>query len=236
MKRIWKQMAGILLALTMVLAAVPAEMTSAAVYYEGIPTEMTVTLYSRKDTAAGTKKNKQYIAGYGKEGKKLKKLKSSDKSVAELSKVTTKYGTSLYVTAKKPGTATLSYKAGAKSYEIKVTVQKYQNPVNSIKIGKKMINGEKFNKRSTCILKYKDFANKKVRINIQLAEGWSFDQKLSMGKYVDALYYFQKGWMKSEDMKNGKSIRVKGGAPFEFGCDVVNDVTGQKEHINVIFR
>ncbi len=57
-----------------------------------------------------------------------------------------------------------------------------------------------------------------------------------LNNYVDNLYYFQKGWMKSRDMKNGKPIRIKGGAPFEVGFTAINDVTGQCESINIIFR
>ncbi len=186
MRKIGKQMAGILLTLTMVLAAIPADMVSAH-FYEEAPTKMVATLYSPKDIAAahGKLKNRHSIGGYS---KKVKKLKSSNKSVAELSKETFPYGrtyTALYVNVKKPGIATLSYKVGSKTHKIKVTVRKYENPVHSIKVGKKVISGKKFNKRSACVLKYKDFANKKTKINIKLAENWTFEKKRNLNNYVD---------------------------------------------------
>lgn len=60
----------------------------------------------------------------------------------------------LLVTLKKPGIANLKVKIGKKTYNSKIVVKKYVNPLESVKIGKTTIKGKAFNKNNIASVKY----------------------------------------------------------------------------------
>ena len=57
-----------------------------------------------------------------------------------------------------------------------------------------------------------------------------------VGFQYDAISYFQKTWQKSEDVKNGSIVPIKGGSGFQIMTAVVNDKTGQVEHLLLWFK
>ncbi|MCD7744599.1 MAG: hypothetical protein LUI13_04820 [Lachnospiraceae bacterium] len=237
MKRMWKRIISLMMVFLMLQSVIPAQAASTKL---DVPSELTMTLYSSKKDVQwyGGSLNKQYLV-YSPNS--IKNMKSSNSKVVKISKS----GTSVYLTAKKAGTATVSFKTGGRTYKIKVTVVKYQNPVSSVAIGSTTIAGSKFDKAATTNVKYSKFANKKVKVMFTLAEGWSVkesehtnvksngDVSVSTGAYLE---YARKGWAKSDSFKNGKKVSVKGGAGFFIICTAVNDSTGQEETITINFK
>ena len=156
-------------------------------------------------------------------------LKSSSSSKAKLAKSELKNGgkreTILYVKPKKVGTSTLSLKVKSKTYKIKVNVKKYQNPLASVKVGNKTLNMSKLKKTSNYKLSYAQFAGKKQKISVKMAPGWKLEE----------MYYMRKTCQKTETVKNGSSVLIKGGAGFEFHIVVTNKKTGQLETVDLFF-
>ena len=127
----------------------------------------------------------------------------------------------LLVTLKKPGTANLKVKVGKKTYTSKVVVKKYENPLESVKVGKTTIKGKAFNKNNITSVKYSKFANKKTAIKFNVKKGWK----------VTVVAYGEKKWQQLPNIKNGSSVKVKGGKGFKFLALVENKKTGQTESV-----
>lgn len=123
------------------------------------------------------------------------------------------------------GTSTLSLKVKSKTYKIKVNVKKYQNPLASVKVGNKTLNMSKLKKTSNYKLSYAQFAGKKQKISVKMAPGWKLEE----------MYYMRKTGQKTETVKNGGSVLLKGGAGFEFHIVVTNKKTGQLETVDLFF-
>lgn len=87
---------------------------------------------------------------------------------------------------------------------------------------------KKFDTDPYRVISYSKFANKKAKVTFNLKKGWSFQ--------YDAISYFQKTWQKSEDVKNGSIVPIKGGSGFQIMTAVVNDKTGQVEHLLLWFK
>ena len=98
----------------------------------------------------------------------------------------------------------------------------------SVKVGNTTISGKKFDTDPYRVISYSKFANKKAKVTFNLKKGWSFQ--------YDAISYFQKTWQKSEDVKNGSIVPIKGGSGFQIMTAVVNDKTGQVEHLLLWFK
>lgn len=228
MKKITKRILALVVAMTMLLAAVPVYAAmpapSPSEIVVEIPKTETATLYPNSSW-----KFKTYYLGYISYAKKVT-VKSSNTSVATISTPHKAPGYAEFtLTLKKEGTTNLTIVADKKTYKCKLTVKKYTNPISSIKIGSKTISGSKWNKMDLYNLKYNDFKLKKSKITVKLKSGW----KLDNGGYMD---YFQKGWMKSERMKNGKTITIKGGAGFQIWVWAVNTKTKQRVMIRLNFK
>ena len=227
-KQIRKKSIGPLLAMAVFCTAIPVQASSNTNI--GLPDTETVTLYPSGDENSPNisyKKNDNkylaYVSG------KVTLLKSSSSSKAKLAKSELKNGgkteTILYVKTKKVGTSTLSLKVKSKTYKIKVNVKKYQNPLASVKVGNKTLNMSKLKKTSNYKLSYAQFAGKKQKISVKMAPGWKLEE----------MYYMRKTCQKTETVKNGSSVLIKGGAGFEFHIVVTNKKTGQLETVDLFF-
>lgn len=106
--------------------------------------------------------------------------------------------------------------------------KRIRNPVASVKVGNTTISGKKFDTNPYRVISYSKFANKKAKVTFNLKKGWSFQ--------YDAISYFQKTWQKSEDVKNGSIVPIKGGSGYKIMTAVVNDKTGQVEHLLLWFK
>ena len=106
----------------------------------------------------------------------------------------------LWVTIKKKGTTTLSFKWGSKNYKVKYTVKKYTNPVKTFKVGSKNY--------------AKLFAPSKQTYDSEAASGAStatkFTGKLKItpvkGWKVKKIYYWNTS-SKMKTVKNGAKVK-----------------------------
>ena len=171
---------------------------------------------------------------------KASSLKTSNKSVVSVvkqSKISDKdIGTHyyIYLKAQKPGTATVSVKFKGKTYKTRVTVKKYVNPIQSVKIGSTSVSGSKFNSSSIVNLSYAKFANKKVKTTVTLKKGWKLDTDFYLKTPV--VEYFQKNDLEGKPVKNGSKIPVKGGKGFEILVTAINEKTGLIEYISLVLK
>ena len=129
---------------------------------------------------------------------------------------------------KKVGKTLVTVKAGNITRKCALTVKEYVNPVASVKVGNTTISGKKFDTDPYRVISYSKFANKKAKVTFNLKKGWSFQ--------YDAISYFQKTWQKSEDVKNGSIVPIKGGSGYKIMTAVANDKTGQVEHLLLWFK
>ena len=83
----------------------------------------------------------------------------------------------------------------------------------------------KLKKTSNYKLSYAQFAGKKQKISVKMAPGWKLEE----------MYYMRKTCQKTETVKNGSSVLIKGGAGFEFHIVVTNKKTGQLETVDLFF-
>ena len=177
---------------------------------------------------------------------KASELKTSNKSVVSIKQVKQK-DTSLgryylYLKAKKPGTATVSVKLKGKTYKTKVTVRKYVNPVQSVKIGSSSVSGSKFNSASIVNLSYGKFANKKVKTTVVLKKGWKLDEyyywdsKQQKGSMLPGFEYFPKGEQEGRTVINGQKVAVKGGKGFEILIPAINEKSGLMEYVSLVLK
>lgn len=232
MKKIWKKMLAGVLILTMILGSVPVQAAAAQL---DIPKQKSVVLYSSKDTNFnGSKKNQCYL--YSVPGN-ITQLKSSKSSVASVFKKKEYGDNQIYLMLKKTGKTEISFKYKSKTYKTKITVNKYKNPIASVKVGSTILSASKFKTRSVQTLQYSKYANKKVKVAFNLAKGWEFKEIEDPDKILSGFYYFQKGWMKgSSFLKNNTAIKIKGGKGFIIAADVVNKKTGQEEVVTLFLK
>lgn len=144
--------------------AVPVQ---AAPADQALPKSVMVTIYPKDDRERANhiygKNEKSYLAYV--DGT-VKILKSSNPSVAKLLKnetnITGTKSTSLFVKPKKAGNTTVSLKSKSKTYQVKVKIKKYQNPLSSVKIGNKSLKMSKLKKSSNYILDYSQVCRKEA--------------------------------------------------------------------------
>ena len=220
MKKVLKQILTFSLIFIMVLSAVPVQ----AANPESSLTKQIVTLYPGKSNKI-TLFNGSYLS--------LGNLDTRNTSVAATvrnSSIATveanNYGVIAY--PKKVGKTLLTVKAGNTTRKYTLTVKDYVNPVASVKVGNTTISGKKFNTDPYRVISYSRFANKKTKITFNLKKGWSLQ--------YDGISYFRDGWAKSDDYKNGSAVSIKGGAGLKIMTTVVNDKTGQVEHLLLWFK
>ncbi len=143
MKRFIKRTAAVLLALTFIPASLPIR-SAAAVYY---PREATYYL-----SPAKKQQDVSFNVSLGGETLNKSAVKVSDKSIASLQtlEVTDDFhqfsqgagesnpqhnlSATIYIRPKKAGTTKISYTVGRKTYQTKVKILKYENPLKSLKI------------------------------------------------------------------------------------------------------
>jgi len=237
MKTTWKKILAIALALTVLFTILPVQAAEVQEIY--VPDSTATTLYPSKDIDPhyGTSKNRAYFCSVP---KKASSLKSSNKAVATLKQESQKWNGqthyTLYLVSKKAGTTTVSFKCNGKTYKTKVTVRKYVNPIKSIKIGNTTIAGSMFKSASNRTISYAKFADKKVKVKINLAKGWELTKSYVNGRFVGSFDCYQNGWAKSDSVKNGGTITIKGGSGYEITIAASNKKTGQIEIFYLTFK
>ena len=126
-----------------------------------------VTLYPKSSPSY---LDKQEVGACG--GKtKITNIKYTNKSIAKVTTGKKSYGYVLYVQPKKTGTLNITYKIGKDTHKVKVYVKKYVNPYKQIKINGKDITS-KFNKTNVCVLSYKQYKGKTVKLSFKRKRPW----------------------------------------------------------------
>ena len=208
--------------------------------------KVTLTLYNKKDVLYGFKKTKMnsQTLGYV-DGERVTNLKSSNRSVLTVSKTESPFGnriwTNIAANVKKTGTSTVSFETGGKTYKIKVTVKKYQNPISSIKIRNTTIRGSKFKSTSNYFLKWSKFKGKNTKVTVKLAKGWKFCHKefdYESGKLRPVILAYPGSFPKRvvPTVINGQSIKIKGKKGYTLNFTVEQRSTGRTEDISIIFK
>ena len=231
MKRFMKKLSAVMIAAMLVVMSVSIPVQAKTVTQ---PSRV-LTLYSSSartytsPLGSSVSANISIIGSTGK-SEKVTDIKTSNKSVVTVSsKVGAKALSAnsrrfIYVTAKKAGTATVSYKANGTTYKVKVTVKKYTSPFSSLKLGSSNITS-KFQKSSVYTLPYAKYANKNVRLSFKGKSGWT----------VSADYLDKAGKFQSEILKNNKTFKVTKKNSMLL-LSAVNNKTGQSETAVVIFK
>lgn len=194
-----------------------------------LESKITATLYPDKDRSGLGYYIGSTYDSYGMNGKTAVKVtaKSDNSRVATVKAKKLDGNWYIYATLKKPGTTNVTVKVNGKSYKTKLIVKKYVNPVSSIKVGKTIIKGSRFNKKTVYNLKYSKFANKKSTITVRLKKGWKLKWDVE---------YVKKGWQKNSNIKNGAALKIDGGKGFFISFTAQNTKTGQEEYVVVFFK
>ena len=220
MKKILKQLLTISLIFIMILSAIPVQ----AANTKSSLLKQTITLYPGKSNKI-TLFNSRYL--------NLGNIDTRNNSVSvtvrnpAIAKVEVN-NSGVFAYPKKVGKTLVTVKAGNITRKCALTVKEYVNPVASVKVGNTTISGKKFDTNPYRVISYSKFANKKAKVTFNLKKGWSFQ--------YDAISYFQKTWQKSEDVKNGSIVPIKGGSGYKIMTAVANDKTGQVEHLLLWFK
>lgn len=168
------------------------------------------------------------IVGTTDKNGKVTSIKSTDKSVAAIGtkagKGNAKSRKFIYITAKKAGTATVSYKADGTTYKYKVTVKKYTSPFSSLKLGGTNI-ASKLKKTNVYTLSYAKYANKNIKLSYKAKSGWS----------INADYLLSTKYQMADMVKNNGTFKVTRKNSMLF-LDATNAKTKQSESAIVIFK
>lgn len=168
------------------------------------------------------------IVGSTTKNGKVTSIGSTNKSVAAIG---TKTGNGeakgrkfIYITAKKAGKTTVSYKADGTIYKHKVTAKNYVSPFSSLKLGKTDI-ASKFKKTNVYTVPYSKYANKKIKLSYKAKSGWS----------VDAEYLLSAKKQKADWVKNNGTFKVtKKNSMLKLNA--TNTKTNQLESVIIIFK
>ena len=222
------------------------------------PTDIQKEVFATKynDTGkVGAGKNQAYL---GFTSDPVKKVTVSKTSVGTVKVDKQSYGTTLYFIPKKAGKTDVKVKIGSKTYTTSVTVFAYKNAVSKVKLASgKSVSGSAFSKKSVKTLKYSAYANKVVKPEITLKDGWKLcfsngDTSYETPKMVKDKYgnevpsdkmvtkrafcmYYKKGWQWGEEVKKGSQFKISGGAGFWISFWAKNTKTGQIEEIEIQF-
>lgn len=229
MKKFIKKLSTVMLAAMLVLMTVVIPVQAKTVTQ---PSRV-LTLYSSSarnyTSPLGTSVSANYyVVGSVAKTAKVTDIKTSNKSVATIAaKVGAGSASSrkfIYVTAKKAGTATVSYKTSGTTYKVKVTVKKYTSPISTLSLNGSSI-GSKLQKSSVYTLSYAKYAQKKVKVSYKAKSGWT----------VTANYLDKAGKFNAAIIKNNKTIKVTKKNSMLL-LDAVNAKTGQSETAVIIFK
>lgn len=163
--------------------------------------------------------------------KKIKNVRSSNKKVVEVTrvynkKVGAKKAVVMDVWAKKPGTATVTFKYGSKTYKMKYTIKKANNGLKSVRIGG--VSGDyasKFNSHCYCGVK-----NTKAPGNVKITAkpGWKV-KKVSYELSI-ASSWEGKTLFKSSKGKTSVTVRAKDFRTImQMKIECCNGKTGEEE-------
>lgn len=162
MKKTVKRLLVLLLALSMSVVA-PVKVSAKTIK----DYTADVTLYPKSSPSYS---DKQEVGACG--GKtKITNIKYTNKSIAKVTTGKESYGYVLYVQPKKTGKLNITYKIGKDTHKLKVYVKKYVNPYKQIKINGKNITS-KFNKTNVCVLSYKQYKGKTVKLSFKKKKSW----------------------------------------------------------------
>lgn len=165
-----------------------------------------------------------YIENFPKNGQ-VKNVKSSNTKVmkASWSKRDPEF---IRLKFKKTGKATISfdvvYGQTTKSLKSKVTVNKYQRPCSTFKIGKKNY-VSKLKGSSYYMTSYK--GNQKCKISIKPAKGWK----------LDSIYYYNNKMTKNKKIRNNTTIKMSGkkGSYTAVTADFINKKTKEWQSVTI---
>lgn len=158
-----KKLVKSFLALVLVLSMVMPVGVHAQEYKDGTKI---ATLYTK--TSQFYTKKQEMSSSYQ---QPITGIKYSNKSIAKVGSKKESYGYVLYVTPKKTGTINITYKVAGDTHKVKVVVKKYQNPFKQVKVNGKDVTAQ-FNKSNTCVLDYKKYKNKKVKLKFKKKTNW----------------------------------------------------------------
>lgn len=171
-KKTWKRVIALCTVFVMLLTAAPVYAKKQEGYSAEFFKKLTVAFrapYEKNDLmAVGS------ITGMGQD---KVKVKSSNPSVARVVR-DNKTGNYASFSAKpvKPGKATFYITPeGKKTYVIKITVIKYQNPVEYVKVGDTVIKGSDLDRTGNVNLSYDKFAGKNIKFVMKAInkDGWN---------------------------------------------------------------
>ena len=168
-KRIWKK-TGMLLLLLISLLCMQAVPANAKVPVPGIDSNFYVPIYN-----SNLHRSKMLYITNSSEGKAITGLKNSNPNVLSVDQT---FSSGLYISVKKAGTSTITFKYGGKKLKTTVTVFNWKNPCSSFKVGNKEFKS-KFNKSNGYNLNNQK-KQWKTTVNIKAKSGW----KLSKIQYV----------------------------------------------------
>ena len=209
MKNIMKKAISLLLAVMIMLTAIPV--MAAEPYYDIHTSETNILMPgSYEDYNIGSVGTAKATA------------KSSNTKIAT---VKIKKGV-IWVHAKKQGKVTITTKVGKKTYKTRLTFLNYVNPVSSVKIGSTTVKESRFNKTDTIYLSYSKYQNKKQKIKFNLKKGWK----------LRAISYLQRNWDMDEALKNGGSVKIAGGKGFSIWVCAENTKIKRTQYINIVFK
>ena len=160
-------------------------------------------------------------------------VKSSNPKIAIIEKEDeTGNDTTLSATPVKPGKATFYVTPkGKKTYTVKVTVVKYQNPISYIKIGNTTITGSAFDKTGNVNLSYDKFKGKNVRFIMKAmnSEGWQIQ------KHNIKAYNYSKNYYK-ELGRNGTFKLCGKKGDFQIGMYLKNPKKNLYMYLTITFK
>lgn len=172
MKKQFKKVLAMVLAMVMMLFVVPVSAASGSssdlkAYLPPKTATKTMTLQSTKEA--------WYLGSivFSKKARNVT-VSSSDPRVATVKTVKQSSDTiQIMVTPIKLGTTVITTKVSGKTYKNKVAIKNYVNPISSVKLGNTTISGSKFNKKDIYTLKYSKYAKKDNIISvIKAKKGW----------------------------------------------------------------
>ena len=244
-KTLKKMMALMIMAAVIMTSAVP---TLAAFQYD-----KNITEYFLDSSSILGPSGERIIVMHGMPGK-ISNVKSSNKSVVKIlsySNYDNKYNyfhsspTALknskdsYITyqAKKPGSSTISFKVGSKTYKSKIKVLKYVNPLSSLTLtgindGKSF--HEEFNKKTSIGLKVKKSVSN-AKITVKAKKGWVIT---SLRVSEQSHQYYDDDYKSARSSMSLKHIRLrKGNGTSDYytsiGIELMNKSNGGKIYLSL---
>lgn len=227
-KKTWKKVIALFAAFVMLLTAVPTYAKMSEEYSASFPKTLVVPFQPPYE-----KNNFMALGGITGMSQSKVKVKSSNPSVARIIR-DNKTGNYANFSAKpvKPGKATFYITPeGKKTYTVKITVVKYENPVSYVKIGDTVIKGSDLDKTGNVNLSYAKFAGKNIKFVMKATNKWNIKKTDVLVRGGDA----QKSYL-TELGKNGSFKLPKKKVPFQVTMYLKNPKQNQYLYFTITFK